>query len=83
MCARVSGRDGWIRTSGFQVPGRGVYQADLHPESANLVHAAGFEPAASGLSVRCSSRYELGMLNGQDGRTCTCGFRVPSSAVCC
>ena len=20
---------------------------------------------------------------GQDGRTCTCGFRVPSSAVCC
>ena len=27
--------------------------------------------------------HELGRQNGQDGRTCTCGLRVPGSAVCC
>lgn len=33
MRARENGRDDWIRTSGFPVPGRGVYQAVLHPDS--------------------------------------------------
>ena len=33
--------------------------------------------------VRALVRTEPHSEVGQDGRTCTCGFRVPSSAVCC